>query len=377
MQLHGPVPVEMYHRYVEFRPFVKRMFTSSGIQGLVLSKLLYHQHEQIYHFDRETEFDYFKDGPSSETSLKFLDLVHYDTGGRIFTYIITLDALMRFTETGKEFGIDMLSKHTMHSEVAVYTAFSGEFFVRRLKRPHGDAPEAGGDTKTHPPHDIGGGPPGNDPPKDPAYYELVIDNDSGTYRPNGDLLPKLKEFLSYNFPGLKIVTLDCQKDAEVQQALKEEQRKKKEEEGDNIIYRQMSRNSSISSSDESDLEGMIARGRAQPGFIQTVTKDVTTRGSQRKDRWKNLVSGRKGPEKQKSKSTLKDAAKTEKEDAGKQDDKVKEAAVEDAQKDGNAAPVNGTNGTNGTNGVTVNGTDKGHTAENGGEQPKSTTVVSS
>ena len=52
-------------------------------------------------------------------TLQFLKMVHYDQGGRIFTYVITLDGLFRFTETGKEFGIDLLSKHTMHSDVNV------------------------------------------------------------------------------------------------------------------------------------------------------------------------------------------------------------------------------------------------------------------
>lgn len=52
-------------------------------------------------------------------TLQFLDMVHYDTGGRLFTYVITLDGMFRFTETGKEFGIDLLSKHTMHSDVQV------------------------------------------------------------------------------------------------------------------------------------------------------------------------------------------------------------------------------------------------------------------
>jgi len=49
---------------------------------------------------------------------KVLDF--YDQGGRIFTYVLTLDTKWRFTETGMEFGIDMLSKHTMHSDVSQY-----------------------------------------------------------------------------------------------------------------------------------------------------------------------------------------------------------------------------------------------------------------
>jgi len=59
-----------------------------------------------------------------------------------------LDGQLRFTETGKEFGIDLLSKHTMHSDVSQYIAFSGEFFIRKI----------------------------GEQSKDPKDYELVIDN---------------------------------------------------------------------------------------------------------------------------------------------------------------------------------------------------------
>src|SRR5580692_2471705 len=110
------------------------MFTGAGLRGFFLHKALSHQHAQIYRFDKQTEFGYLSEKPSREATMKFLDLAHYDEGGRVFTYIITLDALWRFTETGKEFGIDMLSKHTMHSDVSIYIAFSGEFFVRRRQQ---------------------------------------------------------------------------------------------------------------------------------------------------------------------------------------------------------------------------------------------------
>ncbi|KAK7536708.1 C2 domain-containing protein [Phyllosticta citricarpa] len=271
LQLRGPTPPELYHRYVEFRPFVKSMYTSSGVKGLLLHKALHHQHDRVYNFSRTTEWGQF-DEPCKEMTLKFLDLVHWDRGGRIFTYVITLDALWRFTETGKEFGIDMLSKHTMHSDVNVYIAFSGEFFVRRLKHPNRKTTEEEDEGKrgfsrffhrhnsnneTHPPDDIGGGPPEDDPPKDPRYYELVIDNDSGTYRPNAKLLPTLKAYLQTQLPGLHIVTLDCQADADKMAEMKQEQRDRKAAEGNTVVYRQVkddSDSSSISSSDEEDLE---------------------------------------------------------------------------------------------------------------------------
>lgn len=259
MQLRGPVPEAMYHRYVEFKPFVKAMFTAKGVRGFILSKALHHQHARVYNFDQKTAYEKYNE-PCTEFTQKFLELCHWDQGGRIFTYVLTLDALFRFTETGKEFGIDMLSKHTMHSDVAAYIAFSGEFFIRRLKHRHSDPPEEGGNNKSHPPDDIDGGPPKQEPRKDPAYYELIIDNDSGTYRPNAKLLPQLKEFFQTNFPGVKVVTLDSQGDAEKMDKMKSEQRERKKHEGDQIIYTQMSRSSSMSSSDIDELDRLEEAG---------------------------------------------------------------------------------------------------------------------
>jgi hypothetical protein len=266
MQLSGPVPAQLYHRFVEFRPWVKRMFTTKGVQGVLLGKALHHQHTRVYNFGRSTEWGHYPEGPSTDMTKAFLDLVHYDQGGRIFTYVLTLDALWRFTETGKEFGIDMLSKHTMHSDVSMYIAFSGEFFIRRLKhrrRPpppkpvesssHQDVPERQ-DNETHPPHDLDNGPPESDAPTDPSYYELIIDNDSGTYRPNAAMLPVLADYLARCLPGIHIQTLDCQADADKMAKMKDEQRERKKKEGDNIIYAQVSDSSSMSSISSSEDE---------------------------------------------------------------------------------------------------------------------------
>lgn len=94
------------------------MFHGSGLRGRILNKALHHQHARIYKYDTNTKYGEL-DGPGEDMALRFLDLVHYDQGGRLFTYVITLDGMFRFTETGKEFGIDLLSKHTMHSDVNV------------------------------------------------------------------------------------------------------------------------------------------------------------------------------------------------------------------------------------------------------------------
>ncbi|EWY96517.1 hypothetical protein FOYG_05192 [Fusarium oxysporum NRRL 32931] len=249
MQLQGPVPPKLYHRFVEFRPIIASIYSSAGLRGTILNKALHSQHRRIYNFNASTEYGDF-DACSPEASEQFLKLVHFDEGGRTFTYVLTLDGMFRFTETGKEFGIDMLSKHTMHSDVETYIACSGEFFIRRLKKPLA-SDDVHPHTKTHPQEDIPGGPPKEHPPHDPAYYQLIIDNDSGTYRPDKSTLPYLKEFLEKNFPGLGIITMHWE-DQELQD-MKKNQRNVKKNEG-RMINMVMNRSQSSISSAESELD---------------------------------------------------------------------------------------------------------------------------
>lgn len=232
---------------MEFKPFVKGMFAKAGLRGRILNRALHHQHARIYNFSSTTEYGIVKPR-STEATLQFLKMVHFDEGGRIFTYVITLDGLFRFTETGQEFGIDLLSKHTMHADVNIYIACSGEFFVRRLANPSKDAESPS--QETHPDTDLPGGPPESPPPKSPRDYELVIDNDSGTYRPDGSVLPKLREFLNENFPELQVITKECTDDD--LSKMKDQQRERKKKEGQTIDMVQNS-DDEISSSDEESL----------------------------------------------------------------------------------------------------------------------------
>lgn len=278
MQLRGPVPEAMYHRYVEFKPFIAGMFTDVSLRGRILNRALHHQHARIYNYDSTTIYGVYEN-PCIEMTKQLLEFCHYDQGGRIYTYVLSLDGLFRFTETGKEFGIDMLSKHTMHSDVSIYIAFSGEFFIRRIKhaqssrhsRGASDASNASKASKASaasnsadrfgdvaPPatesEDEEEGHPHHKALKDPRHYELIIDNDSGTYRPNAKLLPQLKNFFEVNFPGLRVATMDSQADAEIMKKLKEEQRDFKKHTGKQMTYLQNSSASSFSSSDEEDLD---------------------------------------------------------------------------------------------------------------------------
>ena len=258
----------MYHRYVEFKPFVAGMFTSHSLRGRILHRALHHQHNRIYNYDSTTVYGSFPH-PSPDFTRNFLELVHHDAGGRIFTYVLLLDGQWRFTETGKQFGIDLLSKHTMHSDVSIYVAFAGEFFVRRFRekgesgeseveaasreKNNGTLQEVPNQDQQHqnahkqPSHNalhikkrsIGNssGSTGHanhnhtaPRPSDTSAYELVIDNDSGTYRPKDSLLPALRQFMEKNLPGLHVTTLDCQADADEMERLKSRQRERRKEE---------------------------------------------------------------------------------------------------------------------------------------------------
>lgn len=106
----------------------------------------------------------------------------------VYTYIIASgDDTLRFSETGAAFFVDFASKHALHANCAETVRYSGEFHPR----------PAGGWANFR-----------EDLPDDAVDWELVIDNNSGTYSPDAMLLPDLKALLEYNFPGFKVFALD-------------------------------------------------------------------------------------------------------------------------------------------------------------------------
>ncbi|KAI9069421.1 hypothetical protein FKP32DRAFT_1586810 [Trametes sanguinea] len=106
----------------------------------------------------------------------------------VYTYIIAVeDDSFRFSETGAAFFVDFASKHALHANCAPAVRYSGEFHPR---------PEGGWENFA------------DDVPDDSVRWELVIDNNSGTYSPDPMMLPDLKELLQYNFPGFTIHALD-------------------------------------------------------------------------------------------------------------------------------------------------------------------------
>lgn len=255
IQLTGPVPEELYIEYFPFRPVIKTFYTKAGLRGRIMNRALKHQYRTLYSYDRNTEYGILdtKDNPTS-ISRRLLELTHWGQGGRVFTYVITVDGEWRFTETGKEFGIQMLSKHTMHSCVSIHITFAGEFFMR-AKKHHGHYVLADEHVSHHNRHGREG---------HIEDFELVIDNDSGTYRPDQKKLPKLKEFLEKSLAGLDVSVAHCFDDDH--QAEKKAHAEEKEKSG-RLRFKQASLKSndsdseaSISSSDEEELTtGYVGR----------------------------------------------------------------------------------------------------------------------
>lgn len=251
LQLSGPAPPEFHCHYVGYNTFIKWLYSNSGVMGHLLNHGLRKQYRTIYSYDKNTKYGVIENESSGESSSPcdclnlpqvegdsskpnaalartFLSLTRFDAGLRLYTYVITLDAEWRFSETGDEFAIDFLSKHMMHADGAPVVMISGEFFVRKIaefenhsdgggdegsketrENKEGEKAEAhaNGDaerpaattshTKSTPDqkHEERAPTP-EEVDTDPAHYELIIDNNSGTYRPSVDLLPAFQTWLA-------------------------------------------------------------------------------------------------------------------------------------------------------------------------------------
>jgi hypothetical protein len=111
----------------------------------------------------------------------------------VYSYIISSeDDSFRFSETGAAFFVDFASKHALHANCYEKVRYSGEFHPR---------PQGGWDKFS------------DDIPDENIKWELVIDNNSGTYAPDKKLLPMVKGLLEYNFPDFTIFALDHGDDA--------------------------------------------------------------------------------------------------------------------------------------------------------------------
>ncbi|RLN66161.1 hypothetical protein BBJ29_008215 [Phytophthora kernoviae] len=164
-------------------PTIQRIFSPDYPESPVLRKAIMGQHVMVYMHNQSTLYG------AMESPADFFKLVH--DGRRqnkqvLFTYVITKTGWY-FSETGAAFFKDMLSKHMLHCGAAFSVLYAGEFRIET---------------------DLFGEP------------KLIIDNDSGTYAPPKEDLPRLRALFENNFPGISVEALD--RDAEGQQASRKE-----------------------------------------------------------------------------------------------------------------------------------------------------------
>ncbi|KAG0239411.1 hypothetical protein BGW41_007675 [Actinomortierella wolfii] len=153
----------------------QRIF-GDNLEGLNIRNALHSQHSYLYRHGKNTIYN------ALATAEDIGNLLHgnrdpsLDLQTVVFTYSIVPKG-MYFSETGTAFFQDFMSKHAMHANRATEVMYSGEF---RLYR---DAQYSNA-------------------------WTLLIDNNSGTYAPRKEDLPKVKELFERNFPDLRVVVMD-------------------------------------------------------------------------------------------------------------------------------------------------------------------------
>jgi hypothetical protein len=135
----------------------------------------------------EDVYTLFRGGIMRRSSIDGTVLHPHRIKPAVYTYIIsTDDDSLRFSETGAAFFVDFASKHALHSNCAKAVRYSGEFH----------------------PRPVGGWARFSDTVRDDdVEWEIVIDNNSGTYSPEPTLLPNVKEIIELNFSGFRVVAL--------------------------------------------------------------------------------------------------------------------------------------------------------------------------
>lgn len=173
VQLHNilhflPVDNEWNKHYKKAQHF----FSTDHPEGPVLRDAVKTQHAMVYKHDRKkTKYGFLK------SPAHFFRLIHNgmrDHKPVLFTYVITLHGWF-FSETGAGFFKDLQSKHMVHSNAAYSVKYAGEFRIETSKN---------------------------------GTHKLVLDNNSGTYTPRKDGLPRLKLLIENNFPGIHCETVD-------------------------------------------------------------------------------------------------------------------------------------------------------------------------
>ncbi|KAF9086820.1 hypothetical protein BGX27_003096 [Mortierella sp. AM989] len=166
-----------YQHWNEDYEAAKRIFDKDSIEGQTLRSAINSQHSYLYRRDRTTKFG------ALESAEDLGNLLHpkYPEGNRdlkhiVFTYSIVPMGIY-FSETGTAYFQNSMSKNVMHANRAEEVCYSGEF---RLFVDEGNEKK----------------------------WTLWIDNNSSTYSPKKEDLPKVVDIFEKNFPDLVVEGFD-------------------------------------------------------------------------------------------------------------------------------------------------------------------------
>jgi hypothetical protein len=169
-------------RWNRNHPAAVKIFETVGAREAVKT-----QHATLYGGTGVASFTTLRLSCMAETGCVFggeglLELLKYgkrNNKARMFTYVLKT-ARLYIAETGADFFLDMNSKHAMHANADEEVVYAGELHLRRRVVEGGGASE----------------------------YTLVLDNNSGTYAPDKDHLPLLREVFMRNFANLNVEAYD-------------------------------------------------------------------------------------------------------------------------------------------------------------------------
>ncbi|KAI1305573.1 hypothetical protein EDD11_004908 [Mortierella claussenii] len=177
LDIFGNDPHQHQHWNVKYEA-AQRIFADT-LEGLNIRNALHSQHSYLYRHGHTTIYG------ELATANDLGNLLHgerlkkqpeQDLKTVVFTYSIIPKGLY-FSETGTAFFQDFMSKHAMHANRATEVLYSGEFRLFRDEQHQND-------------------------------WTLLIDNNSGTYGPKKEDLPKIQKVFELNFPDLVVVALD-------------------------------------------------------------------------------------------------------------------------------------------------------------------------
>lgn len=189
----------------------RRAFEHGSVRGAVMRRALRAEHCHVYAWAQASSHgvvsspeDYDMNGAEGRSDALARRFVHIarKAQGRVCTYALTADGDLRWADAGAGAGTgaDMVSKHAMLADGARRVAFAGEMYLRRREADEGapvvDAANEGDGAS------VWMGETGSresvvEDEDEPALWEVVLDNASGTYTPTYAQLVELQTWLSH------------------------------------------------------------------------------------------------------------------------------------------------------------------------------------